>query len=318
MTSKKVIIVGSGPAGYSAAIYLARAKFEPLMISGDDIGGQPMWTSEIENYAGFKDGIDGKKLMIEMKEQAEKFGTEVIYEKVINADLSRVREFRLKTSSGDYESESIVIATGSKSIRLNLANEDKFFGRGISVCAVCDAAFFQDKTVFVVGGGDTAIEDSLALTKFAQRVNLIVRRDRLRASKYMQEKIKQNKQINIWWNHEVIKLVGDYRLSKLILVNNKTNEEIETEADGLFYAIGRKPNSHLFNNQIKIDENGYIMTSLYYQGNQIEKSNYLMMTSLPGVFAAGDVVDMKYRQVSVAVGMGAMAALDCERWLEDR
>ncbi|NMC36545.1 thioredoxin-disulfide reductase [Candidatus Beckwithbacteria bacterium] len=322
MTKHKVIIIGSGPSGYAAAIYLARAKLKPLLFAGNTSGGQLMFTREVENFPGFDQGIDGPRLMMQMRAQAEKFGTQIIDGIVDKVDFSKT-PFEVWRGEEVFLGQTILISTGAEAIRLNLPNENQFFGRGISACAVCDAAFYKDKIVYVVGGGDAACEDALALTRFAKEVFLVVRRDQLKASKVMQERVHQNPKITILWNSEVVELGGEGRLSKLTLKNNENQDKQVVEADGLFYAIGHMPKTDLFSKYIQIDEKGYIKTSLtgLSPANSIEHiwlDGYPTMTSKKGVFAAGDVVDFRYRQATTAVGMGVMAALDIERFLENQ
>lgn len=316
---RDVIIIGSGPAGYTAGIYTGRAQMKPLMFSGDQFGGQLMYTTEVENFPGFKDGIIGPKLMMEMREQMMKFGAEVIDAKVNKVDFSH-RPFRVYQGKNEYLAKSVIIATGAEALTLNLPKENDLMGKGVSVCAVCDAAFYREKTVYVVGGGDSAIEDARALTKFAKKVFMVVRRGELRASKIMQERALKSEKINMLWNTEVKGLIGDNLLNGLKLVDNKNGVEREVKADGIFFAIGHKPMSNFLGDLVKKDEKGYILTGLNglvdSDIKNLWRKKYPSMTSVEGVFAAGDVVDFRYKQAITAAGMGTMAALDLEKWLE--
>ncbi|PIP53611.1 hypothetical protein COX08_00015, partial [Candidatus Beckwithbacteria bacterium CG23_combo_of_CG06-09_8_20_14_all_34_8] len=256
-----LIIIGSGPAGYTAAIYAGRAALKPLLFSGLTIGGQLMFTTEVENFPGFTKGILGPKLMLSMREQAQRFETEVIDNVVDKVDLN-TRPFKVQVGDTKYLSRSLLISTGAESITLNLPREKELYGRGISTCAVCDAAFYRERSVYVVGGGDSAIEDVVALTKFTSDVNLIVRRDELRASKIMQNRILDNPKVRIHWNTEVVGLSGDQKLESIELKNNQTGIQKQVKADGLFFAIGHRPNTELFKQQIELTDNGYILTSI--------------------------------------------------------
>ena len=316
-----LIIIGSGPAGYTAAIYAGRAALKPLLFSGLTIGGQLMFTTEVENFPGFTKGILGPKLMLSMREQAQRFETEVIDNVVDKVDLN-TRPFKVQVGDTKYLSRSLLISTGAESITLNLPREKELYGRGISTCAVCDAAFYRERSVYVVGGGDSAIEDVVALTKFTSDVNLVVRRDELRASKIMQNRILDNPKVRIHWNTEVVGLSGDQKLESIELKNNQTGIQKQVKADGLFFAIGHRPNTELFKQQIELTDNGYILTSInglskYGELRDVWQNQYPTMTSVPGVFAAGDCVDYRYRQAVTSAGMGTMAALDIEKWLTD-
>jgi len=318
-TLRELIIIGSGPAGYTAAIYAARAALKPLLFSGLTIGGQLMFTTEIENFPGFTNGILGPQLMLAMREQAQRFGTDIVDEAVEKIEFGK-QPFEVVVQNKTYQSRSILIATGAESLTLGLPREKELYGRGISTCAVCDAAFYRERIVYVIGGGDSAIEDTMALTKFTSNVNLLVRRGELRASKIMQDRVLSNDKIKIHWNTEVVSLLGDGKLEGLELKNNQNGKKEQVKADGLFYAIGHRPNTDLFKNKININDNGYILTSLNgleKGGNisQIWQNQYPSMTSISGVFAAGDCVDYRYRQAITSSGMGAMAAIDIEKWL---
>ncbi|MCX6816436.1 MAG: thioredoxin-disulfide reductase [Candidatus Beckwithbacteria bacterium] len=296
----KLIIIGSGPAGYTAGIYSARAELKPIIFSGPNSGGQLMNTSIIENWPGNKEGILGPQLMMNMREQAVKFGAKIIDETVGKVDFSG-EPFKVN----NLETETVIIATGAESIRLHIPGEDQLFGRGVAVCAVCDAPFYKNKTVAVLGGGDSACEDALTLTKFAKKVYLVHRRDQLRASRIMSQRVKNNPKIEILWNSAVTEILGENRVEAV-----KINNEKEIKLEGVFLALGHRPASDLFKGKIQLNERGYIMTNF-----QFSKSNFQTMTSVEGVFAAGDVVDYRYQQAITAAGMGCQAALDAEKYL---
>jgi thioredoxin reductase (NADPH) len=311
---RDVIIVGSGPAGLTAAIYTARANLAPLMIEGepsstsDQPGGQLMLTTEVENFPGFPEGIMGPELMVRFREQAERFGTEIITEKVSRVDLS-ARPFGVWVGDPDaaeptYRGRSIIIATGAKSLMLGLEAEQRLLGHGLSTCATCDGFFFRDADLAVVGGGDSALEEAIFLTKFARSVTLVHRRDELRASKIMQDRAIANDKIRFLWNHVVEDLVGTTKLEGAKVRNVLTDEVSDLDVTGLFVAIGHKPNTDLFKGQLQLEDNGYLVT---HEGSK---------TDVEGVFACGDVQDQTYRQAITAAGSGCMAAIDAERWLE--
>ncbi|MFN3245636.1 MAG: thioredoxin-disulfide reductase [Leptonema sp. (in: bacteria)] len=311
----KVVIIGSGPAAHTAAIYAARANLEPVMFEGFmaggiAAGGQLTTTTEVENFPGFPEGISGPELMEKMRKQSLKFGTTIITETISKVDFS-TRPFKLWREGFEEEdpvlAHSVIIATGATAKRLNIKGEDLFWQRGISACAVCDGALpiFRNKPLVVVGGGDSACEEATYLTKFGSVVYLIHRRDKLRASKIMQERVMKNPKIKIIWDSAVIEALGDNVLQKVKVQNLKTNQVQELEANGLFYAIGHKPNTDPFVGQIELDEDGYIITK---PGTT--------QTNIAGVFAAGDVQDKRYRQAITAAGTGCMAALECEKFLE--
>lgn len=311
----KVVIIGSGPAAHTAAIYAARANLEPVMFEGFmaggiAAGGQLTTTTEVENFPGFPEGISGPELMEKMRKQSLKFGTTIITETISKVDFS-TRPFKLWREGFEDEdpvlAHSVIIATGATAKRLNIKGEDLFWQRGISACAVCDGALpiFRNKPLVVVGGGDSACEEATYLTKFGSVVYLIHRRDKLRASKIMQERVMKNPKIKIIWDSAVIEALGDNVLQKVKVQNLKTNQVQELEANGLFYAIGHKPNTDPFVGQIELDEDGYIITK---PGTT--------QTNIAGVFAAGDVQDKRYRQAITAAGTGCMAALECEKFLE--
>lgn len=296
---RKLIIIGSGPAGYTAGIYAARAELKPLILAGEKSGGQLMNTTAVENWPGAEAGVMGPELMEKMRDQAKKFGAEIVDKNATQVDFSKT-PFMVN----DLEAEAVIIATGAEPVKLNVPGEKELFGRGVATCAVCDAPFYKDKTAAVVGGGDAACEDALALTKFAKEIYLIVRRDQLRASKIMQDRVKKNPKIKIIWNSQVTKIIGEKKLEAIVINNTET-----IKTDGLFLAIGHKPATEVFKGQIELDEKGYIKTGL---------ADYPTMTSINGIFAAGDVVDFRYRQAVTAAGMGCQAAIDAEKWLETK
>ncbi len=303
--TEKVVIVGSGPAGLTAAIYAARADLKPLMIEGLERGGQLMLTTDVENYPGFPDGIMGPELMESFRKQAERFDTRIMSYNVTKVDFSE-RPFKIWVEEDLYEGDSVIISTGASARWLGLENETRLRGHGVSACATCDGFFFRDKEIAVVGGGDSAAEESLFLTKFASKVYLIHRRDELRASKIMANRVLDNDKIEVIWDTVVEDVIGDDLVSALQLRNIKTDEASELKVEGLFLAIGHTPNTKIFEGQIELDDKGYIITG--------ENT----MTSVPGVFAAGDVTDHVYRQAITAAGMGCQAAIDAERWLDEQ
>lgn len=298
-----IIIIGSGPAGYTAAIYAARANLSVLMLQGYQVGGQLMLTSDVENYPGFEEGILGPSMMEKFEAQARRFGTELIPEDVISVDFSR-RPFTVTTDSGDYQARAIIISTGASAKWLGLPSEQRLQGRGVSACATCDGFFFKNKDVAVIGGGDTAMEEAIFLTRYANQVIVIHRRDSLRASKIMQDRAFKNPKISFIWDTEVTEVLGDNEVTGLRLHNVKTNEETTLPVQGFFLAIGHQPNTELFKGLLDMDNIGYIVP--------VEHT----MTNIPGVFAAGDVTDHRYRQAITAAGDGCRSAIDAERWLE--
>ncbi|MBI4164010.1 MAG: thioredoxin-disulfide reductase [Candidatus Aenigmarchaeota archaeon] len=301
-----LIIIGGGPAGLAAALYSARGALKPLVIEGvsSEAGGQLMWTTDIENYPGFE-AIAGPELIKKMRDHAKKFGASFVTENVVSVDFKK-RPFTLKTESGKiYKAKSVIISTGAKSLMLGLKSETAFMGRGVSTCATCDAPFFRDKDVVVVGGGDTAMEDALSLAKFAKRVYVIHRRDQLRASKIMQDRAFANRKIEFIWNTAVEDIL-DMKLNKVVAVKLKdvnTGKVTEKKIDGVFVAIGHKPNTDLFKGQLDLDEKGYIKV------NGVK-------TSVPGIYAAGDVADPVYKQAITSAGTGCAAALESEKFVE--
>ena len=299
----ELVIVGSGPAGLTAAVYASRANLSPVAIEGIEAGGQLMLTTEVENYPGFIDGIMGPELMERMRKQAARFGTEYVSDNVTSVDLSAA-PFSVSTSSETYRARAIIISTGASAKMLGIDGERELIGHGVSTCATCDGFFFRDKKLLVVGGGDSAMEEANFLTKFASKVTVVHRRDTLRASKIMQDRAFDNPKIDFTWNSAITRLVGDGKLAGAVITDLTSNQETEVPADGLFVAIGHTPNTSLFEGQLDLAD-GYIVTP-----------GETTQTSVPGVFAAGDVVDFRYRQAITAAGMGCMAAIDAERHLE--
>lgn len=301
----KCLIIGSGPGGYTAAIYAARADLKPVVLEGMQAGGQLTITTEIENFPGYPEGVEGSEMMEQIKQQAQRFGTEVRPEVVVKADFSS-RPFRIETDNGSkIEAESVIIATGASARWLGLESEQKFMGMGVSACATCDGFFYRNQEVAVVGGGDTACEEASYLANICKKVYLIVRRDELRASKAMQERVKANPKIEIVWNHKPNEVLGDDSgVTAFRLEHSQTGELKEIAVTGIFLAIGHKPNTDVFAGQIELNKEGYIITQ--------DKSS---KTNIEGVFAAGDVCDPTYRQAIVAAGSGCKAAMDCERFL---
>jgi thioredoxin reductase (NADPH) len=344
-------IIGSGPAGYTAAIYAARARLNPTLFAGYQSGGQLMWTTDIENFPGFPDGVPGPQLMQNMRAQSEKFGTVIRDEFVTAVDFS-ARPFKLWNNlpSGVLPSifeqgtpevlgelraqimqeepavtaDAVIIATGATSVMLGIPGEMELLGRGVSTCAVCDAAFFREKDTFVIGGGDSAMEDAMALTKFAKSVTLIHRRDSFKASKIMQERVLSHEKVAVLWNTTVKEVVGEQKVSSITVVTDGIEKTLP--ADGVFLAIGHRPMNRIFESEVAVDHHGYVVTrkSLSAEGvaaaaAAMSPENlvlYPSMSSVEGVFAAGDGVDVRYKQAITAAGMGCEAALDAERWLE--
>lgn len=311
MTKKvhDVIIIGSGPAGYTAAIYAARAEMNPIVITGTQPGGQLTTTTDVENFPGYPQGIMGPELMNDLQQQAERFGTKVIFDFITEANLSQEKGgiHTLITNNGEtYSTRTLIIATGASAKYLGLEDEKKYAGSGVSACATCDGFFYKNRDVAVIGGGDTAAEEATYLSKLCKKVYLLVRRNEMRASKVMQERVLNTSNIEVLFNHELESLSGETVVEKAHIVNNQTREKKALSVDGVFIAIGHKPNTDLFINQIETDEMGYIITR--------GKSTH---TSLPGIFAAGDVQDHTYRQAISAAGSGCKAALDAERYLSE-
>jgi len=307
--ARNLIIIGSGPAGFTAAIYAARANMKPLLFEGMSKGGQPggqlMLTTEVENFPGFPEGIQGPEMMELFRKQAARFGTELIQQDVTSVDFSK-RPFKVTSEGKDYFGRTVVIATGASANWLGIPSEKALQGFGVSACATCDGFFFKGKEVMVVGGGDSAVEEATFLTKFATKVTIVHRRDALRASKIMQDRAFSNKKIDFVWDSTIdeIKDPSARKVTGVVLRNLKTGDKTERRTDGVFMAIGHTPNSEVFKGQIALDAKGYVVV---HDGTH---------TSVPGVFACGDVQDVKYRQAITAAGSGCMAALDAERWLE--
>jgi thioredoxin reductase (NADPH) len=304
---RELIIVGSGPAGLTAALYAARADLMPVVIEGAEAGGQLMLTTDVENYPGFPDGILGPELMMKFREQAERFGAEFVTADVDRVDLS-ASPFGAWVGSTEYRSEALIISTGASARMLGLPSEARLLGHGVSTCATCDGFFFREKDIAVVGGGDSAIEEALFLTKFANEVTVIHRRDELRASKIMQDRAFANPKIAFKWNSVVTDVGGDGTVDVVRLRDTLTDDASELKVGGLFVAIGHDPNTRLFEGQLDLDENGYVV--LPQAGST--------GTSVEGVFAAGDVADQVFRQAVTAAGTGCMAAIEAERWIEAR
>lgn len=305
----EVVIIGSGPAGYTAAVYAGRANLEPVLLAGLQPGGQLTITTEVENYPPFPDGIQGPELMLQFRAHAERFAKRIEDSEAVRVDL-QVRPFEIETDGGEIlRANSLIIATGASAKWIGLPSERALRGRGVSACATCDGFFYKEKEVAVVGGGDTAMEEALFLTKFASRVHIIHRRDELRASKIMQDRARKNPKIEFHWNRTVGAVLGDVSTGVTGLLLTSTTDEPEKKLDvaGLFVAIGHQPNTQLFEGQLDMDESGYLITK--------PNSTY---TSVEGVFAAGDVQDNVYRQAVTAAGSGCMAAIDAERWLENQ
>jgi thioredoxin reductase (NADPH) len=301
---RETIILGSGPTGLAAALYTGRANLEPLVITGNEFGGQINTTSEVENYPGFT-GSTGPELVEVMKEQAERFGTEIKMDYIEKVDLSQ-RPFKLSSYSTDYYAKSLIIAVGASFRKLQIPGEEKLVGRGVSYCATCDGFFFREKRIVVVGGGDSALEEAIFLTKFASKVTIIHRRDELRAGPTLQARARKNEKIDFIWDTVVTKINGEDAVTGIELKNVKTGETWTYETDGVFIAIGHIPNSALFEGQLEIDEQGYLIT------------DKRLRTNVEGVWAAGEITDSIFRQAITSAGMGAAAAIEVERWLSEQ
>lgn len=351
MSHTTLAIIGSGPAGYTAAIYAARARLNPTLFAGFQSGGQLMWTSDIENFPGFPQGVAGPQLMQQFRQQAERFGTTILDEFVTAVDFSQ-RPFKLWTTlpegvlPADFETktptelehirqeiiattpsitaDAVIIATGASALMLGIPGEKEFLGRGVSTCAVCDAAFYRDKHTFVVGGGDSAMEDTLALTKFAKSVTVLHRRDSFKASKIMQERVLSHEKVTVLWNTTLDAVHGDQAVTEIVVTTAGVTKTLP--ADGVFLAIGHRPANRIFTGQVLLDSHGYVVTRQSASKLGVTAAQdaltseglvaFPMMTSVEGVFAAGDGVDLRYKQAVTAAGMGCAAALDAERWLE--
>ena len=300
---RDVIVVGSGPAGYTAALYTARAQLRPLVFEGSQYGGALMNTTEVENYPGFTDGIAGPELMDQIRSQAERFGAELVTDDVVAMDLTGETKY-VSTHDGQYAARSVILATGSAYKRLGVPGEDRLSGHGVSWCATCDGFFFRDQDIVVIGGGDTAMEEATFLTRFARSVTVVHRRESLRASRIMQERAFTNEKIEFAWNSEVVEVLGEQSVTGVRIRDVRTGEERTLDATGFFVAIGHDPRSDLVRGQVRLDEEGYVLVDA--------PSTH---TSVPGVFAAGDLVDHSYRQAITAAGTGCSAALDAERFL---
>ena len=304
-TSYDVIIIGAGPAGYTAGIYCSRARHDTLIISGLLPGGQLMNTTDVENYPGFEDGVMGPELMLTMRKQAERMKTTIMDDVVVNVDF-RAKPFKVLTGSEEYEAKAVIVCTGATPRKIGIEGEQTFSGKGVSYCATCDGAFFRNQDIAVVGGGDTCMEEATFLTKFASKVHIIHRRDEFRASKIMQDRALSNENIEVHWNSVIDDIKGDQKVQQIILKDTKTGENKTLEMGGVFVAIGHEPNTDLFKNQLEMDENGYI----------IQKEN--TQTSVKGVFTAGDVHDHRYRQAVTAAGFGCMSAIDVDKYLSEQ
>jgi thioredoxin reductase (NADPH) len=300
-----VIIIGAGPAGYTAGIYCSRARHDTVLISGLLPGGQLMNTTDVENYPGFDEGIMGPDLMQIMRKQTERMGTKIIDDVVTNVDFSQ-KPFKVSTASTTFEAKTVIVCTGATPRKIGLKGEQTFAGKGVSYCATCDGAFFRNQELAVVGGGDSCMEEATFLTKFASKVHIIHRKDEFRASKIMQERALNNEKITVHWNSTVLDIKGDQKVQQVVLKDTKTGAETDINLGGVFVAIGHEPNTSLFKDQLDLDENGYIILNKNTQ------------TSIDGVFSAGDVHDHRYRQAVTAAGYGCMAAIDVDKYLSER
>ena len=304
MTHERLVIIGSGPAGLTAALYAARADLGPLVLEGSTAGGQLMITTDVENYPGFPDGIMGPELIDQFRKQSERFGARMLQVDVTKVDFSR-RPFQLMVGADEYTADSVIVATGATATWLGVPGEQALTGKGVSACATCDGFFFRDQELIVVGGGDTAMEEALFLTKFASKVTIVHRRDEFRASKIMATRALEHDKIEVLWNKIVTEIHGERSVDSVTLQDTETGDSQEMMTNGVFVAIGHKPNTDIFKGQLELDANGYVV---YSKGGTSR-------TSVEGVFASGDVADQVYRQAVTAAGTGCMAAIDAERWL---
>lgn len=320
--TEKLIIIGSGPAGLTAAIYASRGNLDPLVVAGREAGGQLMLTTDVDDFPGFPEGTQGPELMTKMRAQAEKFKTRFINEDVISVDFSSPRSaggagkkpFEINTETEKLKAESVIIATGASAMWLGIESEQRLRGKGVSACAVCDGFFFKGKEVIVIGGGDAAMREAQHLSKMASKVTIVHRRDQLRAQPALQDLVKSKENVEFLWNSEIVEVLGDEKVTGVKIKNTKTGEVSEMKIDGVFLAIGHKPNTDFLKGQVELDEKGYILVG----GGRLEVGDgkYETMTSVEGVFYAGDVADKKYKQAVTAAGMGTKAALDVEEYLE--
>jgi len=306
MQKEKIIIIGSGPAGLTTALYTARANLKPLVISGNQLGGQISITNEVENYPRFPEGTSGPELSELMQKQAERFGARILVDEVTEVDFSKGSPFHIKTHGDEFEAEAVIVTVGASPTRLGIPGEEKFIGRGVSFCATCDGFFFRDKDVLVVGGGDSAIEEALFLTRFVNRVRVIHRRDELRAGEALKRRAFANEKIEFVWDSVLDEIHGDGKVESALARNVKKDETFTMDTDGVFIFIGHIPNSSFFEGQLNLDESGYLIT------------DDRMMTSVPGIFAAGEIQDSVFRQITTSVGQGAAAGMMAERWLEEQ
>lgn len=307
MEKEKVIIIGSGPAGLTAALYTARATLNPLVIAGNQLGGQISITAEVENYPGFPEpDLTGPELVEKMQKQAERFGARIVYDEVVEVDFSKGSPFYVKTYGKEYEAEAVIVTAGASPRRLGVPGEEEMIGRGVSFCATCDGFFFRGKDVVVVGGGDSALEEGIFLTKFADRVRIIHRRDELRAGPHLQKRAFANEKIDFVWDTVVNEISGNGLVDSVMTENLKTGEKQRLDTQGVFIYVGHYPNSKFLEGHLVMDEHGYVIT------------DERMRTSVDGVFAAGEIQDPVFRQIATSVGQGCAAAMMCEKWLSER
>ena len=307
MEKEKVVIIGSGPAGLTAALYTARATLNPLVIAGNQLGGQISITAEVENYPGFPEpDLTGPELVEKMQKQAERFGARIEYDEVVEVDFTKGSPFYIKTHGKEYEAETVIVTAGASPKRLGVPGEEELIGRGVSFCATCDGFFFRGKDVVVVGGGDSALEEGIFLTKFADRVRIIHRRDELRAGPHLQKRAFANEKIDFVWDTVVEEISGNGMVTNVLTENVKTGQKERLDTQGVFIYVGHYPNSKFLEGQLVMDDHGYIIT------------DERMRTSVEGVFAAGEIQDPVYRQIATSVGQGCAAAMMCEKWLSER